>query len=65
MSLPADIVGYHAELPGDARVTCERLAAAITDVLPEAVRAWLGEARIVQWDYANIVKRRGVSERLG
>jgi hypothetical protein len=131
VSLPADIVGYHATLADDRRALCEQLAAAITDVLPEAVgrvwhghpvwflagnpvvgtstrtsgvrllfwsgqsfttpglraegkfkaagidytqvgeideeavRAWLGEARTVQWDYANIVKRRGVLERLG
>ena len=131
MSLPADIVGYHAALAEDVRETCERLAARIFEVLPEAVgrvwhghpvwflegnpvvgysarkagvrllfwsgqsfttpglRAdgkfkaagidfkqagdidedavlvWLGEARTIQWDYANIVKRRGVLERLG
>jgi hypothetical protein len=130
-TLPTDIVGYHAKLTGDARVTCERLAEVIAGALPEAkgrvwhghpvwflegnpvvgysarkvgvrllfwsgqsfttpglradgkfkttninvvhgdeidddaLGAWLGEARTVQWDYANIVKRRGVLERLG
>ncbi len=34
-TLPADILGYHAKLTGDARVTCERLAARISEVLPE------------------------------
>lgn len=29
-----------------------------------ALRAWLAEARDVQWDYRNIVKRRGRLERL-
>ena len=26
--------------------------------------AWLGEARVVQWDYKNLVKRKGRLERL-
>lgn len=48
MSLPADIVGYHATLADDRRALCEQLAAAITNILPKAVgRAWLGEARTV------------------
>lgn len=29
-----------------------------------AVRRWLGKARDIQWDYKNIVKRKGVLERL-
>jgi hypothetical protein len=29
-----------------------------------AVRLWLAECRIVQWDYKNIVKRRGKLERI-
>jgi hypothetical protein len=28
------------------------------------LRAWLAEARTIQWDYKNIVKRRGVLDRL-
>ncbi len=28
------------------------------------LRAWLSEARTIQWDYKNIVKRKGVLERL-
>lgn len=31
---------------------------------PERLALWLGEAREIQWDYANIVKRRGRLERL-
>lgn len=29
-----------------------------------ALNRWLGKARDIQWDYKNIVKRRGVLERL-
>jgi hypothetical protein len=28
------------------------------------LRAWLADARKIQWDYKNIVKRRGRLERL-
>lgn len=28
------------------------------------LRAWLSEARTIQWDYKNIVKRKGLLERL-
>lgn len=37
-------------------------AAAQVDV--EALRRWLGKARDIQWDYKNIVKRRGKLERI-
>jgi hypothetical protein len=30
----------------------------------QILRTWLSESRIVQWDYKNIVKRKGVLERL-
>ena len=30
----------------------------------QSLRRWLAEGRDVQWDYKNIVKRRGVLERL-
>lgn len=30
----------------------------------QLLRAWLSESRAVQWDYKNIVKRKGVLERL-
>lgn len=30
----------------------------------ESLRSWLSEARDVQWDYKNIVRRRGRLERL-
>lgn len=28
------------------------------------LQRWLGKARVIQWDYKNIAKRRGVLERL-
>lgn len=30
----------------------------------EALRRWLGKAREIQWDYKNLVKRKGRLERL-
>jgi hypothetical protein len=30
----------------------------------ESLRRWLGKAREIQWDYKNIVKRRGLLERI-
>ncbi|WP_417524689.1 DUF1801 domain-containing protein [Marinovum sp.] len=35
------------------------------EVDPTALALWLAEAREVQWDYKNIVKRKGRLERLG
>src|SRR5690554_1790955 len=29
------------------------------------LKRWLRKARTIQWDYANLVKRRGVLEKLG
>ena len=37
---------------------------AATQVDVEALRRWLGKARDIQWDYKNIVKRKGRLERL-
>jgi hypothetical protein len=34
------------------------------EIEPESLQRWLGKARLIQWDYKNIVKRRGVLERL-
>lgn len=38
--------------------------ASLADIDPDALRGWLHQARTVQWDYKNIVKRKGVLERL-
>jgi hypothetical protein len=29
------------------------------------LQRWLGKARIIQWDYANVVKRKGKLEKIG
>jgi hypothetical protein len=34
------------------------------EIDPQALAAWLSEAREIQWDYKNIVKRKGRLERL-
>jgi hypothetical protein len=36
----------------------------VADVDILALNRWLAEARVIQWDYANIVKRKGQLERL-
>ena len=37
----------------------------VDDVKLEDLRRWLEKARRIQWDYKNIVKRRGVLEKIG
>ena len=36
----------------------------VAQVDVEALRRWMGKARDIQWDYKNIVKRKGKLERL-
>ena len=36
----------------------------VEDVNEEEVKCWLQKAEKIQWDYKNIVKRKGVLERL-
>ena len=36
----------------------------VADVEVEALRRWLGKARDIQWDYKNLIKRKGRLERL-
>ncbi|MGV3767091.1 MAG: DUF1801 domain-containing protein [Chitinophagaceae bacterium] len=36
----------------------------VTQIDKQALKRWLGKARTIQWDYKNIVKRKGVLERL-
>ncbi len=56
-----DEPGLHPE--GSFKAAEARYAqAAQVDV--EALRRWLGKARDIQWDYQNIVKRKGRLERL-
>lgn len=35
-----------------------------TEIDRDRLRLWLEEARVIQWDYKNIVKRKGKLERL-
>lgn len=35
-----------------------------TQVKPKDLKRWLKKSKTIQWDYKNIVKRRGVLERL-
>lgn len=37
----------------------------VEDVDVAALRGWLEEARTVQWDYKNLIKRKGRLERIG
>jgi hypothetical protein len=37
---------------------------AVEQVDVEALRRWLGKAREIQWDYRNLVRRKGRLERL-
>lgn len=37
---------------------------AVDQVNPKDLKRWLQKAALIQWDYKNIVKRRGVLERL-
>lgn len=54
----ADLQSEGSFKAAEARYT----AAAQVDV--EALRRWLGKARDIQWDYKNIVKRKGRLERI-
>ena len=36
----------------------------VNQINKEDLTRWLGKARAIQWDYKNIVKRKGVLERL-
>jgi hypothetical protein len=37
----------------------------VDDIDAEAVRRWLGKSRTMQWDYKNIIKRRGELRPMG
>ena len=36
----------------------------VEDIDTERLRAWLAESRNIQWDYKNLVRRKGLLERL-
>lgn len=37
----------------------------VSQIVPAEVQALLARAAVIQWDYKNIVKRKGVLEKLG
>jgi hypothetical protein len=43
----------------------EKRYVSVDEVDGDALEAWLDDARRIQWDYKNIVKRKGRLERLG
>lgn len=56
-----DEAGLHDEgsfKAAEARYT------AVAQVDVEALQRWLGKARDIQWDYKNIIKRKGKLERI-
>ena len=60
--------GQSFATPGLAREGTFKAAEARYNAVPDidltALRAWLAESRTVQWDYKNIVNRKGKLERL-
>lgn len=36
----------------------------VSQIIANDVQRWLHKSRIIQWDYKNIIKRKGVLERL-
>lgn len=42
----------------------ERRYVTLADLDRAALRAWLAEARVVQWDYCNLIRRKGRLERI-
>lgn len=43
----------------------EKRYRAVEEVNTEEIRRWLAKATKIQWDYRNIVKRKGVLKKLG
>ncbi|PXA96247.1 hypothetical protein DMC47_18260 [Nostoc sp. 3335mG] len=42
----------------------EKRYTTLSQIGEEALRLWLADARTIQWDYKNIVRRKGALERL-
>ncbi len=36
----------------------------VSEIDPESLKRWIEKSRLIQWDYKNIVKRKGLLERL-
>ncbi|MEZ6197162.1 MAG: DUF1801 domain-containing protein [Planctomycetota bacterium] len=60
--------GQSFETPGLAKEGKFKAAEArftkVSEIDEDLLAAWLGEAREIQWDYKNLVKRKGKLERL-
>jgi hypothetical protein len=50
--------------PGGTFKAAEARYTALKEVNVESLRRWLAKSEKIQWDYKNIVKRKGVLERL-
>lgn len=59
-SFEEDALDVHGEKFKDASI----FYTAASDINKDDLKRWLGKARDIQWDYKNIVKRKGVLERL-
>ncbi len=51
-------------LPEGSFKAAETRYTSVDQIIPADLERWLGKARDIQWDYKNIVKRKGVLERL-
>jgi len=60
--MDATIAACHDAQIGDDRLACDILR---EEIDCDQLRLWLVEAHTVQWDYKNIVKRRGRLDWLG
>jgi len=36
----------------------------VTEILPDELKRWLKKSRIIQWDYKNLVKKKGLLEKI-
>ena len=51
-------------MPEGSFKAAEARYTAVADVNTNDLKRWLEKAKKIQWDYKNIVKRKGVLERL-
>jgi hypothetical protein len=64
INMDKNIQAYNNKQAASNKAICEVLFKEIDSVLKEDLHRWLKKARDIQWDYKNIVKRKGVLERL-
>ena len=51
-------------LPEGSFKAAEARYTAVSEIKADNIKRWLKKAQNIQWDYKNIIKRRGVLERL-